>query len=115
MVNPILLIVVPLGFAFSVPLFGLISKKIERYIPVVALVFNLVVSILLVPEVLKQPINVFIGGFLPPFCINLVAGPVGVLFSGLIALVGLLVSIYALGYIKAFMQTRKIYANMHIF
>ena len=100
MVNPILLIVVPLGFAFALPLFGLISKKIEKYIPVVALIFNLVVSLLLVPEVLKQPINVFIGGFLPPFCINLVAGPVGILFSALIALVGLLVSIYALGYIK---------------
>jgi len=100
MVNPVLLIVVPLGLSFAIPLFGFISKRIEKYIPVAGLVFNLVVSFLLIPQVIKQPINVFIGGFLPPFCINLVAGPVGILFSALIALVGLLVSIYALDYIR---------------
>ncbi|MBA7631936.1 Na(+)/H(+) antiporter subunit D [subsurface metagenome] len=100
MVNPILLVAVPLGLSFAIPLFGLISKKIVKYIPVAALVFNLVVSLLLIPEVMKQPINVFIGGFLPPFCINLVAGPVGILFSTLIALIGLFVSIYALDYIR---------------
>jgi proton-translocating NADH-quinone oxidoreductase chain N len=100
MVNPVLLIAVPLGLAFAVPLFGIISKKIVRFIPVAGLLFNLVVCIILFPEVLEQPIYVFIGGFSPPFCINLVAGPVGILFSGIIALVGFLVSIYALDYIK---------------
>jgi proton-translocating NADH-quinone oxidoreductase chain N len=100
MVNPVLLIAVPLGLAFAVPLFGLISKKIVRFIPVAGLLFNLVVCIILFPGVLEQPIHVLIGGFSPPFCINLVAGPVGILFSGLIALVGFLVSIYALDYIK---------------
>jgi len=100
MVNPVLLIAVPLGLSFAIPLLGLVSKRIEKYVPIAALIFNLVVSALLIPEVIKQPINVFIGGFPPPFCINLVAGPVGVLFSALIALVGLLVSIYALDYIR---------------
>jgi proton-translocating NADH-quinone oxidoreductase chain N len=100
MVNPVLLIAVPLGLSFAIPLLGLVSKRIEKYVPIGALIFNLVVSVLLIPEVIKQPINVFIGGFPPPFCINLVAGPVGVLFSALIALVGLLVSIYALDYIR---------------
>ena len=55
---------------------------------------------MLIPSVLKQPIVVKIGGFAPPFCINLVAGPIGILFSALIALAGLLVSIYALNYIR---------------
>jgi len=100
MVNPVLLIAVPLGLSFTLPLFGLISKRIEKYVPIVALVFNLVVSFMLIPEVTKRPINVFIGGFQPPFCINLVVGPVGILFSALIALVGLLASIYALDYIR---------------
>ena len=100
MVSPVLLIVVPLGLAFALPLFGLISKRIGKYIPVVAFVFNLIVSLLLIPKVLGHSIVVSIGGFPPPFCINLVAGPVGILFSALIALVGLLVSIYALKYIK---------------
>lgn len=100
MVNPVLLIVVPLGLAFALPLFGLISKKIIKFIPVVAFIFNLVISSLLIPRVLNHPIVISIGGFPPPFCINLVAGPVGILFSTLIALAGLLVSIYALSYIK---------------
>ncbi len=100
MVNPVLLIAVPLGLSFAIPLFSLISRKIEKYIPIAALIFNLVFSSLLLPKVIKEPIIVFIGGFRPPFCINLVAGPLGILFSALIALVGLLVSIYALVYIR---------------
>ncbi|MBN2031341.1 hypothetical protein JW824_13995 [bacterium] len=98
--NPILLVVVPLGFAFALPLIGFVSKKILKYIPVGVFMFNLVVALRLLPLVLKQPILVEIGGFSPPFCINLVAGPVGILFSALIALAGLLVAVYTLVYIK---------------
>jgi len=100
MVNPVLLIAVPLGLAFAIPLFALFWKDAAKYIPPVALAFNLVVSLLLLPKVFENPVIVSIGGWQPPFCINLVAGPVGVLFSVTIALVGLLVSIYALDYIK---------------
>ena len=100
MVNPVLLVAIPLGLAFTVPFFGFISKKAGKFIPPVAFLFNLVVSLQLFPVVLEQPIHVHIGGFMPPFCINLLAGPVGILFSTLIALVGLLVSIYAFDYMK---------------
>ena len=100
MVNPVLLIAVPLGLAFAIPLFALFRKGAAKYIPPVALGFNLVISLLLLPRVLENPVIVSIGGWPPPFCINLVAGPVGVLFSAIIALVGLLVSVYALDYIK---------------
>jgi len=100
MVNPVLLIVIPLGLAFSIPLFGFISKKITKFIPPIAMLFNLAVSLLLIPKVIKEPVIVSIGGFPPPFCINLFAGPAGILFSCLIALVGFLVSIYALDYIR---------------
>ncbi|MBN2456536.1 MAG: hypothetical protein JXB29_08405 [Sedimentisphaerales bacterium] len=101
MVNyPVLLIAVPLGLAFAIPLVALFWKAGAKWIPPVALGFNLVVSLLLLPKVFENPVIVSIGGWQPPFCINLVAGPVGVLFSAIIALVGLLVSIYALDYIK---------------
>jgi len=100
MVNPALLIAVPLGLAFAIPLFALFWKDAVKYIPPVALGFNFVVSLLLLAEVLENPVIVSIGGWRPPFCINLVAGPVGILFSVVIALVGLLVSVYALDYIK---------------
>jgi len=100
MVNPVLLIAVPLGLAFAIPLFALFWRGAAKYIPPVALAFNLVVSLLLLAKVFENPVIVSIGGWQPPFCINLVAGPVGVFFSTIIALVGLLVSIYALAYIK---------------
>jgi proton-translocating NADH-quinone oxidoreductase chain N len=100
MVGPVLLIAVPLGLAFALPLFGLVSKRVVKYIPVGAFVFNFVIAVRLIPNVLEHPIVVRIGRFPPPFCINLVAGPVGMLFSALIALTGLLVAIYALRYIK---------------
>ena len=94
-INPVLLIVVPLALAFAVPLIGFISKKIIKYIPILAFLFNLIIAILLIPKVLHQPIIVKIGGFQPPFGINLYVGTVGILFSTLIALAGFLVSIYA--------------------
>jgi proton-translocating NADH-quinone oxidoreductase chain N len=100
MVSPVLLVAVPLGLSFAVPLIGFISKRIVKFIPVVAFIFNFAVALSLIPEVLKQSIVVHIGGFPPPFCVNLVAGPIGILFSALIALAGLLVAIYALAYIK---------------
>jgi len=100
MVKPVLLIAVPLGLAFALPLLGLLSRKTAKYVPISAFLFNLVVSVLLIPEVLKAPFVVKIGGFPPPFCITLVAGPVGAMFSALIALAGLLVAVYALAYIK---------------
>jgi len=99
-VNPVFLIAVPLGLAFAIPLFTLFWKGAVKYIPPVALGFNLVVSLLLLSKVLESPVIVSIGGWQPPFCINLVAGPLGVMFSAIIALVGLLVSIYALDYIR---------------
>ena len=98
--NPVLLIVVPLGLAFLVPLLGLFSKKIVKWVPVAGFLFNLIIALTILPNVLKHPINVKIAGFSPPFGINLVAGPVGMLFAILIALTGLLVAIYALKYIN---------------
>jgi proton-translocating NADH-quinone oxidoreductase chain N len=98
--NPVLLIVVPLGLAFLMPLLGLISKKIAKWLPVIGFLFNLIVALAILPHVLKQPIIVKIAGFAPPLGINLVAGPVGMLLATLIALTGLLVAIYALKYIN---------------
>ena len=98
--NPVVLIAVPLGLAFLVPLLELISKRIIKWIPVVGFLFNSVIALSLLPRVLQGTIIVKIGGFSPPFCINLVVGPVGILFSILISFTGFLVAIYALKYIK---------------
>ena len=98
--SPILLIAVPLGLAFIIPLLALASRKLPAYVPAVGMLFNLVVSLYLLPSVLSKPIVVRTAGFAPPFSIHLVAGPLGILLAALIALVGLLVAIYATGYIR---------------
>lgn len=99
-VNPVLLIVIPLGLTFAIPLFGFISKRIGKYIPILAMVFNLVVAITLIPRVIKAPIIVSLGGFPPPFCINLMVDSLSVFLAALIALIGLMISIYATDYIR---------------
>jgi len=100
MVSPSLLIAIPLASAFAVPLVGLASKKLARCIPPLALAADLVIGLVLLPKVLEKAIVVSIGGFPPPFCINLMIGPLGLSLAILTSFVGLLISIYAVGYIK---------------
>ncbi len=100
MVNPVLLIVIPLGLTFTIPLFGFISKKITKYIPILGMIFNLAAAITLIPRVLQAPIIISLGGFPAPFGINLMVDPLAVFLAVLIALVGLMISIYAVDYIK---------------
>ncbi len=99
MVSPVVLIAVPLGFAFLTPLVGLLSQRLSRYVPAAAMVFNLVVSLRLLPRALEAPIVARTAGLPPPFSIYLVAGPLGMMLSVLISLVGLLIAVYAIGYI----------------
>jgi len=94
--SPVLLIAAPLLLAFIAPLCG----KAAKYIPPAGALFNLILSIILIPTVLKSPMIVSIGGFPPPFCINLFVGPLGIFFAALISLAGFLISIYALSYIR---------------
>ncbi|MBW2702103.1 MAG: hypothetical protein JRF33_14900 [Deltaproteobacteria bacterium] len=95
-----LLIAIPLAAAFLIPLLDLVSKRAAKYVPPLVLLANLVLAGLLVPAALNEPIIVLLGGWSPPFCINLVVGPLGIMMTLLISFVSFLVSIYAAGYIK---------------
>jgi len=95
-----LLIAIPFLGAFAIPLFGLVSKRLSHYVPALALLANLIISIVLIPQVMSAPIIVSIGGWAPPLCINLVVGPLGLLLAILISLIGLLVAIYGVNYIQ---------------
>jgi formate hydrogenlyase subunit 3/multisubunit Na+/H+ antiporter MnhD subunit len=100
MVNPVLLIIIPLVGAFLIPLFGFISKHISKYISLIAALGMFILVGFLIPKVINSPIIVVIGGFKPPFGINLVASPLSLFFVGVISLLGFLVSIYAIKYIS---------------
>jgi len=106
MVSPVLLIAVPLGLAFAASLVGLASKRLTKFVPVVAMLFNLVVSVSLLPVAFRAPIIVRTAGWAPPFSIHLVAGPLGLLLSCLIAFIGLLVAVYGMGYIREGAQAK---------
>jgi proton-translocating NADH-quinone oxidoreductase chain N len=99
MVNPVLLIIIPLTGAFAIPLFGFISKYISKYISLISTLVMTVIVSSLIPKVIDNPIIVMIGGFKPPFGINLVVSPLSLFFVGVISLLGFLVSIYAIKYI----------------
>ncbi|MFP3953063.1 MAG: complex I subunit 5 family protein [Candidatus Acetothermia bacterium] len=100
MVNPALLLAGPLALAFLVPVVRYVSQGAVKWIPVFALSFNFIGSVLLIPSTLDEAVVTEIGGFSVPLCINLVAGPLGTILSSFIALIGLLVAIYSFGYIK---------------
>ncbi|OPL19304.1 MAG: hypothetical protein AVO35_11195 [Candidatus Aegiribacteria sp. MLS_C] len=100
MVNPVLLLAVPMGLAFTVPVIERITGRVSRWVPVAAMLFNLVLCVRLIPAVLEGPVIVQLGGFVPPFGINLYVGPLGLFFAGLIALAGLVISVYSLTYIR---------------
>ena len=100
MVSPSLLIAIPLAGAFATPLVGMASKKAAKFVPPLALAADLVIGLMLLPRVLEEAIVVSIGGFPPPFCINLMVGPLGLSLAILVSFVALLISVYAVGYIK---------------
>ena len=99
--NPVLLLAVPLGLAFLVPLLGLFMKRTMALVPILVCLFNLILALMLLPDVMNGAEVVEIGGFPAPFCINLYAGPAGVMFAALIALAGLGASIYSIAYIRS--------------
>jgi proton-translocating NADH-quinone oxidoreductase chain N len=99
--NPILLIAIPLLFAFLIAVLAPWWKKGVKYIPVVAFGLNLVVVFALIPNVLKNGIVIATtAGIKPPFAINMAVDRVSLFLAVIATLLGFLVSIYNLVYIK---------------
>ncbi len=94
MISPVLLIALPLFFAFLSPIVGLWSKKGVRYLMVIAMLINTVISALVLRDALNSPIFDIIGGFQPPLGIVLMVGPLGAMIALLINSVALIISIY---------------------
>ena len=84
MVNPVLLLAIPLGGTFAIPLFGFLSKHISKYIDLIVSLAMVVTVGILIPEVSTHPIVVKIGGFRPPFGINLVVDPGAVVYRNIV-------------------------------
>lgn len=98
----ILIIALPLFAAFLIPLVAMINKNWPKYIPILVTGFNTVLSINILLHLIKtgKPLLVKLGGFAPPFGINLFIGYLAVILLILISVVGLLVSIYTINTVK---------------
>jgi len=105
-VNPILLILIPLGTAFLISTVAGALKNSTKYIAFLALLANVWISISFLPKVLDHPINVIIAGVKPPVGINLLVGPMGAIFSIIISVAGVLVLLYSFKYIEGESQSK---------
>ncbi len=94
MVNPILLIAIPLFVAFSIPIIDRINKKAVSIVVLGTLLFNFISIVTILEHTIKKPILVIIGGWRPPWGINLYVDALGAFFAFIILLVALLVYIY---------------------
>ncbi|HFE52460.1 MAG TPA: hypothetical protein ENK07_03400, partial [Bacteroidetes bacterium] len=100
MVDPVLLIALPLLTAFLVPLVRRMWRPLGEALPLLTLLFNLGLAISYVPRALEKPIVVVIAGWKPPLGINLTIGPLGIFMAVLILFVAVLVAIYSIWYIR---------------
>lgn len=100
MVSPVILIALPLTVAFSLPIIGIYSRKMQGYVVSLTLLVSVVISLLVLREAVSAPILVKIGGFKPPYGISLYVGALGALLALMISLVGFIVSLYNLDYIR---------------
>ncbi len=90
-----LLVGVPLIMAFSIPLFGFISKQLAKWITVLTLGFEFFFGLYIFLWHI-YPFNVIMGNWIPPFGENLYIGPFATVLIILISFVGLMISIYSL-------------------
>ena len=102
-----LFIVLPLAAGFLIPLAGLVSERLAGAVAVLA-------SALLVAAAAARiganDTVYAVGGWLPPFGINLVGDTLSGFFLLIIAVVGFLVTIYSMTYMKRYTAEVKYYS-----
>lgn len=94
---PILIVVTPLTFAFLVSIAGLWNRKLCFPLMLIALSFCLVFSLAILKTVLAQgePIHYWLGNWPPPWGIEYVIDHLSALILVSVAVISLLVAVYA--------------------
>ena len=96
MIHPVLLIAIPLLFAFLLPLINLFSKRVLSYVVTAVIALNTILSFFVFLNALQKPIFDIIGGFQPPLGIVLMVGPLGGFLALIINIAALIISIYSM-------------------
>ncbi len=101
-----LFIAVPLITAFLTPFLGLLHRGIPQALTVAVTLFLVVLACF---QFRLDPVSYAVGGWLPPFGINLVGDPLTRLFHLVIAVISFLVSIYSISYIGRYTDTARFF------
>lgn len=99
-VDPILLILIPLFTAFLINLVNIKWSGASSALAFLAILADVVIAFMLLPGVLQAPVEVLIAGIKAPVGINLVVGPLGLVMALVILITSLLVSVYSFSYIS---------------
>lgn len=103
--NILLLILIPLASAFLIPLVDLINIKLRKVLVIMAGISEFVISVIIILmnfNKIKQGtffLAYYLGGWSPPFGINLTLDSLGLFFSTLVSFSLLLIIIYSIGFI----------------
>ncbi|RQD75251.1 MAG: Na+/H+ antiporter subunit D [Halanaerobium sp. MSAO_Bac5] len=101
----ILLIIVPLGTAFIIPFIDLINAKLRRFFVLLGIsiqIFNLTSIVVQYFDQIRDGslfLQYHLGGWQPPFGINLVMDNLSFLFIAIVTLSLLFIIIYSIGYV----------------
>jgi multicomponent Na+:H+ antiporter subunit D len=99
--SPVLVVMAPFIGAYLIPLLGLWRERYCQPVAAVAAGLSTLFSLALVGSVLAQgPISYAVGGWEPPWGIELVVDPLSAFMCLVISLVGLLVVAYSRDYIE---------------
>ena len=94
----LLLIAVPLAVAFLQPLFGMLGKKLTKWVTFLTFAFNFGYALYLLRYVIaKGPQLAIIGNWRPPFGINLYLSGLSMFLATIIYFVGLIIAFYFIG------------------
>ncbi len=103
--SPLLLILLPLGTAFLIPLVDLFHVETRRLMVIISASFSLFLGFAALwsawPELLAGTFfhSYHLSGWLPPLGINLAFDSLGLLFSSLVTLFSFLIIVYSIGFI----------------
>jgi len=101
-----MVVALPLGAAFLIPLAGLIWEKLAA---ILAVVTTAVLVLLTVKMIGTEPVVYSVGGWHPPFGICLVGDPLSHIFLLTITVVSFLITVYSISYMKRYTAGAKYY------
>ncbi len=94
-ISPVHYIVAPLLAAFAIALLAKIYKNAARLVPGIVLFYNIIVSLVLMPQVLeKGMISEVIAGWKAPWGINLVLTPFSAFLATSVSVIGFAIWLY---------------------